>query len=60
MDYKSKFHSICPACAATDIRLEGFGTQKIEDEIAVLFPDARVKRMDYDTHTWQASVSKIN
>jgi primosomal protein N' (replication factor Y) (superfamily II helicase) len=39
----------CPACAATDIRLEGFGTQKIEDEIEILFPDARVRRMDYDT-----------
>ena len=39
----------CPACAATDIRLEGFGTQKIEDEIAELFPGASVKRMDYDS-----------
>lgn len=49
----------CPACAATDIRLEGFGTQKIEDEIAVLFPNARVKRMDYDTTRGKQAYRKL-
>lgn len=39
----------CPECASTEIALEGYGTQKIEDELKVIFPDARVKRMDYDT-----------
>jgi len=49
----------CPACAATDIRLEGFGTQKIEDEIAILFPTARVKRMDYDTTRGKHAYQKL-
>jgi len=49
----------CPACAATDIRLEGFGTQKIEDEIEVLFPEAQVKRMDYDTTRGKHAYQKL-
>ena len=39
----------CPECGSSDIRLEGHGTQKIEDELKILFEDAAIKRMDYDT-----------
>ncbi len=39
----------CPACEGTDLRGRGFGTEKIEDEIHTLFPEARVARMDLDT-----------
>lgn len=41
--------SRCPACASTSIKMRGFGTEKIEDELPVLFPDAAIARMDLDT-----------
>lgn len=39
----------CPSCESTDLRGRGYGTEKIEDQIRELFPDARVARMDLDT-----------
>ena len=39
----------CPDCGSEDVRTKGFGTEKVEDEISVLFPEARVERMDLDT-----------
>ncbi len=38
----------CLACGGTDLQLYGFGTEKIEDELGVFFPQARIARMDYD------------
>lgn len=40
---------MCPNCESTDLRSRGFGTEKIEDLISELFPEARVARMDLDT-----------
>jgi len=39
----------CPACGSPKLVLEGFGTEKIEDELGVLFPEARIARTDADT-----------
>ena len=39
----------CPCCGSTDLRGRGFGTEKVEDQVRELFPDARVARMDLDT-----------
>lgn len=39
----------CPACGSTAIRHFGVGTQRVEDEIRLLFPQARVARVDTDT-----------
>ncbi|MDQ3017639.1 MAG: primosomal protein N' [Bacteroidota bacterium] len=41
--------NICPACGSPRLTLEGYGTEKIEDELTELFPDAVVRRMDLDT-----------
>lgn len=40
---------VCPCCGSRDIRGRGYGTEKIEDTVTELFPDARVARMDLDT-----------
>ena len=50
---------VCPACGGTDLRSRGFGTEKIEDGIRTLFPEARVARMDLDTTRTRASYEKI-
>jgi primosomal protein N' (replication factor Y) len=39
----------CPDCHSTDIKTRGFGTEKIEEELSILFPQARIARMDMDS-----------
>ncbi|MGZ3864772.1 MAG: replication restart helicase PriA [Bacteroidia bacterium] len=39
----------CSACGSSDLRYRGFGTQKIEEEIEIMMPEARTKRMDIDS-----------
>jgi len=41
--------SACPSCGSEDIKLLGMGTEKIQEAMVQLFPDARVARMDRDT-----------
>lgn len=38
----------CPTCGG-ELRVRGFGTERLEDEVASLFPEAKVLRMDLDT-----------
>lgn len=40
---------ICAACGSPKLKLAGFGTERIEDEILIQFPDAKVARLDLDT-----------
>lgn len=47
--YAIEVPHVCPACHSTDIAMKGFGTEKIEETLAELFPQARVARMDLDT-----------
>ena len=39
----------CPACGSTDIEMKGFGTEKVEDTLTEIFPNAAIARMDLDT-----------
>ena len=47
--YSEPFTSVCPECGSNDLRYSGTGTQKIEDELSELFPEARILRMDADS-----------
>ena len=47
--YAEKKAISCAACGSVEVALVGFGTQKIEEEIALVFPKAKVGRMDWDT-----------
>ena len=47
--YTMKVPDVCPCCESEDIRGRGYGTEKIEDEINFIFPEARIARMDLDT-----------
>ena len=49
----------CPACRVADVVPMGFGTEKVEEEIAKLFPEARVARLDRDTVTSERAFSAI-
>ncbi|GAB3937604.1 replication restart helicase PriA [Mucilaginibacter myungsuensis] len=47
--YKEDSPNICPACGSTQLEYKGFGTEKVEAELKLLLPDARIARMDLDT-----------
>ncbi len=47
--YTERVPEQCPNCESKDIKGRGYGTEKIEDEIMEVFPDARIARMDLDT-----------
>jgi primosomal protein N' (replication factor Y) len=41
--------AVCPECSGNRLRSRGFGTEKIEEEVAALFPGARIARLDLDS-----------
>ncbi len=47
--YQRKMPEKCPECGSRKIRAYGLGSEKVEDEVSTLFPDARVLRWDWDT-----------
>ena len=49
----------CPACAKADVVPMGFGTERVEDEVSMLFPQARVLRLDGETATSAAACNRI-
>jgi primosomal protein N' (replication factor Y) len=49
----------CPECGSHDLRDHGLGTEKVEDEIKAMFPEARVARMDMDTTRSKTAYERI-
>ena len=47
--YSIPVPSVCPACHSPQVKMRGFGTERIEDDLSILFPDARIARMDLDS-----------
>jgi primosomal protein N' (replication factor Y) len=47
--HKERTPQVCPTCGSGKIKSVGIGTEKIEDDLMVLFPEARIVRMDLDT-----------
>ena len=50
---------MCPACGETDLRNRGFGTERVEDDMKMVFPEAKVARMDLDTTRTRTAYEKI-
>jgi primosomal protein N' (replication factor Y) len=57
--YSTSIPSQCGNCQSPGLATRGFGTEKIEDEIRIVFPSARVARMDQDTTKGKNSFDKI-
>lgn len=47
--FSLKQPSHCPDCGSAKLTVRGFGTEKVEDDLEILFPQARIARMDLDT-----------
>lgn len=47
--HHTKIPHTCPACGQQKLTIKGFGTEKIEDDLQIHLPDAKIGRMDFDT-----------
>jgi primosomal protein N' (replication factor Y) len=47
--YTTRIPEKCPDCGGTHLVMKGFGTEKIEEELSLIFPKAKIARMDLDT-----------
>ena len=47
--YGEKVYTDCPSCHEKSLNNFGIGTQKVEEELNILFPNAKILRMDFDT-----------
>jgi len=52
------FHE-CGSCGSQEVRMKGFGTEKLEEDLGLMLPDARIKRMDLDTTRAKNAYEKI-
>lgn len=58
-DHRQKAPSECPSCLGTRIRPVGAGTQKVEEEVLALWPNARVQRLDRDVTAKKGALEAI-
>ena len=49
----------CPQCETVDLKPMGFGTERVEEAVRELFPEARVARLDRDTSTSESAYNRI-
>jgi primosomal protein N' (replication factor Y) len=49
----------CPQCEQANLRMFGFGTEKIEEEVSSLFPSAQVERLDFDSARTRTAYERI-
>ena len=57
--YSEPRRNVCPNCETQDMSPMGFGTERVEEEISRLFPEARVARLDGDTSSSESSFRRI-
>nr|MDQ2732303.1 primosomal protein N' [Armatimonadota bacterium] len=58
-EYTIPAPDVCPGCSGLNIRQFGIGTEKVEAELATLFPDARIARMDTDSLSRKGSAQDL-
>lgn len=57
--YTQSVAASCPACGGVELLNRGIGTERIEEDIQLTFPDVRVARMDLDTTRSRTAYEKI-
>ncbi|MBL7850690.1 MAG: primosomal protein N' [Cyclobacteriaceae bacterium] len=57
--YREELPKQCPSCGSKRILTLGYGTQKLEEELTLHFPDARIQRMDLDTTRTRSGYESI-
>jgi primosomal protein N' (replication factor Y) len=57
--YHQNSIQICPACGSVHIEQKGFGTERIEEELSLIFPDVKISRLDLDSTRTKNSMHQI-
>ncbi len=57
--YHESSMNICPACGSVHIEQKGFGTERVEEELSLLLPEAKIARLDVDSTRTKNSLQKI-
>ncbi|MDR1337235.1 MAG: primosomal protein N' [Tannerella sp.] len=57
--YSIPLPSKCPSCGNPELAMQGFGTEKVEEEISALFPSAKTARLDTDTARTRSAYRRI-
>ena len=57
--YTYRVPTECPCCGSTDLRTRGYGTEKIEEQVREVFPEAHIARMDLDTTRTRNAYERI-
>ena len=57
--HREKVPEYCPRCGESSLSFLGYGTEKIEDELKTIFPDAKIRRMDIDTVRTKNDIERI-
>ncbi len=57
--YKMKAVSKCKLCSSTHITQHGFGTEKVEDELQMIFPQAKINRLDWEVAGTKTGFEKV-
>lgn len=58
-DYTARAPQTCPDCGGAKVKAFGIGTEKVEEEVNLIFPSARVARMDRDTTAKKGAHTRI-
>ena len=57
--YQQSSVNICPACGSVHVEQKGFGTERIEEELKLLYPDITIARLDMDTTRTKNGLQQI-
>lgn len=57
--YHENSMKICPACGSVHVEQKGFGTERVEEELSLIFPDVKIARLDVDSTRTKNSLQKI-
>lgn len=57
--YSRPVPSVCEHCGSPHLMMQGFGTEKVEEELSIILPDARIDRMDLDTTRSKSAFQRI-
>ena len=57
--YSTRIPEKCPACGSSEVKMKGFGTEKIEEELPIFFPGISIARMDLDTTRSKSSYQRF-
>lgn len=49
----------CGACGDQDLRMKGYGTERVEEDLQLIFPEARIARLDLDTTRSKSAYQRI-